>query len=259
MNRAVVIAALLLSASALAVALLRPALFGTSALESERRADDQASPRGAAVGYDADDAESRMAALERTVASLARRMTALESGRPAQAGAGTRPGAAAADDALAALRSDVDALLTGSAIDTEAGQKRFQQLVRVAQDELFAERMQEHEAERARERADRITRLAEEANLSAQQTQDLTRLLDDERDQRRALRDNVRAGDRPRAEVFAEFQAIEQKTDEGARKLLDDDQYTRYQAMRQEERPRGPWGGPRGSGGGPFGRGRGQR
>jgi hypothetical protein len=51
--------------------------------------------------------------------------------------------------------------------------------------------------------------------------------------------------------VVDQFQAIRQKTDDGARKLLDDDQYGKYQEMRQDERP--PWAGRGGGPGGPFG------
>lgn len=253
MNRIAIIAALLLSASALAVVALRPtpAVDRTPPAMASAASGERLS-RG--LGDEAEDGEARTVALERTVASLARRVAALESGRAA---AGTRPGGAIPADDLAALRSDVDALLTGAPLETEAGQKRFKQLVRNAQDELFAERMQEHEQERNQERAERLTRLAEEAHLSAQQTQDLGRLLDDERDQRRALRDQGRTEGQRRSELFAEFQAVEQRTDDGARKLLDDEQYARYQEMRQQERP--PWGGPGGPRGRSSGRGTGQR
>jgi len=240
MNRIAIVASVLFSVSALAVVVLRPSPAGDHALPA---ASGNGAPVARAVAGgddDGEDAESRVVALERTVASLTRRVTTLENGRVA---AGTRPGNALPSDDLTTLRSDVDALLAGNALDTEAGQKRFKQLVRTAQDELFAERMQEHQTEHDRERADRLTKLAEEARLSAQQTQDLTRLLDDEREQRRALRDQVQAGERPRREVFAEFQALGQKTDDGARKLLDDEQYTKYQEMRQSDRPRGPGGG----------------
>ena len=253
MNKILAVAAVVLSVASMGVALTRGGEQASAPAPAVERA---ARPE---AGAD----EARMAALEVEISRLMRRVDALE--RPSMPKPG-EPAAAMTTEQqskqLQALRSDVDALLTGEPTGTEEGRKRLKQVVRSIQDEVFTERNQERAAQRDQERADRVKKFVEEARLSSSQAQDLTKLLDDESKQRQALFDARRAGGPGAAPGAAaggagaqpsardQMRNLRQATDDGAKALLDAGQYTQYQAMRSEDRGGGGGRGPGGGGGG---------
>ena len=66
----------------------------------------------------------------------------------------------------------------------------------------------------------------------------MTKLLDEEAQQRKALSEVRRAGGGGAAPTASrdQMRALRQKTDEGAKTLLSAEQYTQFEAMRAEER-----------------------
>jgi len=191
-------------------------------------------PEAKADRTDRADDGDRWNSVEQTLANLVRRVEALERAPRTVA---ARPGepAAPADPEqrrkeLEALRSDVDALLTGEALGTEEGRKRFKELVREAQDEVFSERTRERVTAREEERAVRLKKFFEEARLSQTQQQDLSKLLDEEAAKRRTLQ-----GQRT-PQTREEMAQLRKQTDDAARRLLDNEQAKQYDQMRHEER-----------------------
>lgn len=185
--------------------------------------------------------ENKIAALEWTVSNLVDRVSALERSASAP-----RPEGAAPPEVdrrqLDALRSDVDALLTGEALGTDAGRQRLKEVVRSLQDEVFAERIRERAAAREQARAERLKRFVEEARLTSTQEQDIVRALEDEGRQRQAWMEARRAGQGQGRPGFGELRALRQRTDEAAQRILSPDQYVKYEEMRREERQdRGGW------------------
>ncbi len=224
MARILSIVAAVLSLAALVVAFTR----GPSEPEQDVRTERD----------DRDD--ERLAAMEQTLANLVRRMESLERmpvARPT-APTGVAPAATAPapeevaqqTKALEALRSDVDALLTGEALGTDEGRKRFKELVREAQDEVFAERAKERAATREQARAERLKKFFEAARLSSTQQQDVTKLLEDEANKRKALQGQ------PRNQTREQMTQIRKETNEAAQRVLDAEQLKQFEEMRREER-----------------------
>ncbi|MBI5542781.1 MAG: hypothetical protein HY901_02755 [Deltaproteobacteria bacterium] len=255
MAKALGIAAVVLSAAALVVALSRSAGGAPEAM-ANGQAREQIADQNEGSGVD----DARLLSVEMELSRLARRVELLE--RAPAAPAGGAPTAAAAMTSeeevkqLKALRSDVDALLTGEPLGTEEGRKRLKEVVRSIQEEAFQDRV----AQRDQARVERIKRFVEEARLSSTQGQDLTRLLDEETKQRQALWEERRSagqsdvpGGQPR--VREQLRALREKTDESAKNLLSADQFTQYKTMRSEDRGEqrggGHGGGRRGGGASP--------
>ena len=231
MSKALPMAAIALSVISLAVSLTR----------GPEQAGEPTAPQPVVENADKpepDAQEAQLVSVEMELTRLMRRVEALERAGVARPG---EPAAAMTTEAqakqLQALRGDVDALLTGEPTQTEEGRKRLKEVVRSIQDEVFADRAQERAAQREQGRAERFKKLIEEARLSSTQAQDLTRLLDDEAAQRRALMEARRsAGGGAAAGRRDQLRTLRQRTDEGAKSLLSEEQYGQYQAMREEER-----------------------
>lgn len=231
MNKAMAIVSVVLSVAALGVALFRPSPGPTV----------EPAHLGALEPSPTDDA--RLVSLEMAVERLQRRVDLLERA-PAAAAAPVAPDAPMTTEQvrreLAALRTEVDALATGEPIGTEDGKKRLKEVVRSLQDEMFAERAREHVNSMEQNRSDRIKKFVEEARLSPTQAQDLTNILADEQNKRRDLWDQRRGGTLA-ADPREAMRTLRQKTDEAAKGLLSEDQFSQYQTMRREERGgRGP-------------------
>ncbi len=254
MNKGLGIAALALSAVALVVSLTRDGGAAPEPAPAEPATDR---PDRAEVAAQDD---GRLSSLEMELSRLMKRVDTLERaglprpGEPAQAMTTEQQA-----QQLQALRADVDALLTGEPLGTEEGRKRLKEVLRSVQDEMFADRAQQREAQQAQGRADRVRRFVEEARLSATQAQDLTRLLDDEAEKRRSLWDARRGanaaggqpgGVSPGQQMRDQMRALRAATDASAKSILGADQYTQYEAMRSEERGGGRGGGGFGGGGG---------
>lgn len=232
MNRILPISALVLALVALGAALLR----SPQPEDASARVSTETSDGPEVAPLDLAERDEKIAALESTVASLVRRIAQLEKAKGAEPGEAVAVGSRERQQ-LEALRGDVDALLTGEAVDTEKGRQRLKEVVHSIQDELFAERIQEREAARESARTERLTKLVQEARLSATQESDLKALIEQETQQRTALREQRRSG-KPGdgRQARAEIRALRERTDEGARAFLDDEQFAKYQKMRKADR-----------------------
>jgi len=225
--------------AALAVAALALVLYQRGEIRRlEARLDDGApaaeqatkSPRQpAAVHHDSADLARRVASLEQTMARLFRVVLGARSGQAA---------AAAPPQKVTDLREDVDALLTGAALDSEQGRKRLHQIVRKVQEDVQQEHRQRWHNMRDQMRAERLKQLAKDAGLNENQVTRLSTMLSGERDQRHAIMRAARAGEKPFPQAIVEVRALRQATDQKAKELLDDKQYAEYQKMR-ERRGRG--------------------
>ncbi|MGC4117530.1 MAG: hypothetical protein QM765_23820 [Myxococcales bacterium] len=248
MEKVLGIVAVALSALALGVSLTRGSGSAPEAPPPPPVADKSA--RAEPGGQD----DGRLNSLEFELSRLMKRVDTLERAGVARPG---DPAVALSPDQqakqLQALRSDVDSLLTGEPLGTEEGRKRLKEVVRAVQDEMFADRTQQREAQQEQERTDRLKKFIEAARLTATQAQDLTKLMDDEAAQRKALWDARRqagaAGPQPGMgtgqQVREQMRSLRQTTDNGVKALLSAEQFTQYEAMRSEERGsgRGPGGG----------------
>ena len=195
MKRALTIVPIVLSAAALAVALLwRPA---TSA-PTRRPRVARPEPADPAQGPPARPApgDDETAELSWRITGLTRRLDALEkrvsSGGAGAGGASGGAGSASAPE-LADLRSDIDALLTGQAMETETGRARVKEIFRSVQDEVFAERAQERMAQREQAQAERFKAFVTSARLSGAQEQQLAAAMKAEQDKRTELMEKLRA------------------------------------------------------------------
>ena len=262
MKRALTIVPIVLSAAALAVALLwRPA----ASAPTRRPRGERPAPSDPAQGPPARlPADDETAELSWRLTGLSRRLDALEK-RLASGGApagGTSSGGAGVPE-LADLRSDIDALLTGQAMETETGRARVKEIFRSVQDEVFAERAQERLAQREQAQAERFKAFVTSARLSAAQEQQLAAAMKAEQDKRTELMEKLRAAGPGQGgrQGFEEMRALRQSTDEAAQKILSEEQFTAYQELRQQGRGRGPGGpgGGFGGAGGPTGGGGGGR
>jgi len=179
--------------------------------------------------------ERRVAALEQTVSRLFKMLIAKAQGASREGGA-----APATPADLAALREDVDALLTGEALETDQGRKRLHEVIRQAQEEAWQQRRQQWRQWRQQAQRGRLEELGEKARLNAAQVEQIGGMIEGERTQRRALVDQMRRGDKSFEQGRAELRALRQQTDQKVRELVDPAQYQAYEKMRAERR-----GGPR--------------
>ena len=256
MKRALTVVPIVLSAAALAVALLwRPAASAPTRRPRAPRPEPSEPTPGTPARLPADD---ETAELSWRITGLSRRLDALEkrvSGGGATA-AGSGAGSAGVPE-LADLRSDIDALLTGQAMESETGRARVKEIFRSVQDEVFAERAQERMAQREQAQAERFKAFVTSARLSAAQEQQLAAAMKAEQDKRTELMEKLRAAGPGQGgrQGFEEMRALRQSTDEAAKKILSEEQYSSYEELRQQGRggrgPGGPGGGFGGGGGGP--------
>jgi len=191
--------------------------------------------------------------MEWRVANLVRRLDVLEKARGAVPGGGASatPGGGADPRAVESLRDDVDALLTGQALETPRGRERMKEVFKSLQEEVAAERMQERMAAREQRLAERFDRFVSDAKLTANQEQQLRAALDAEAKLRQSFLESRDGGARP---PFEDMRAARQKTRETAKAVLSEEQLESFTAMRSEER-----GGLGGLGGGGPGGGGGRR
>lgn len=214
-----------------------------------------------------EELEGRVAALEWVISGLSRRLETVEtmaSRQPFQQ-VTAQPQQAAplpgdVGQRIQRLEKDIEALFAASVLDTEHGRERAKEALRDLQNELAMDRMREREQVMAQARQERFQRFAQEARLTSVQQQRLQSVLDTEQNERRALFERMQAGGGDRGAIGREMMALREKTDAEARKILSDEEYQQYQAMRREEFGRGRGqGAGRGQGGGQGqGAGRGQ-
>ena len=210
-----------------------------------------------------EELEGRVTALEWVISGLSRRLETVEtmaSRQPmpqmvAQQQAAPIPGDVG--QRIQRLEKDVEALFAASVLDTEHGRERAKEALRDLQNELAMDRMREREQVMAQARQERFQRFAQEARLTPVQQQRLQSVLDNEQNERRALFERMQAGGGNRSDIGREMMALRERTDAEARKILSDQEYEQYQAMRREEFGRRGGQGGRGQGGGQW-QGRGQ-
>jgi predicted ATP-binding protein involved in virulence len=223
---------------AIAVVLLQRA--DIRSLEARLAQQDRARPARSTASRTVEPAEATDRGLERRLNSLeqtvARMFQMVLSAGRGKAKSDTAPAGSAAQ--VNDLREDVDALLTGEALNTDQGRKQLHQIVRQVQEELHQERREQWRKMRDQMHKDRLNRLAKEAGLSTNQVERLSSLMDGERTQRRTLMRAARRGEIPFSQVRDGMRTLRQTTDQQAREFLSSSQYTAFEKMRQE----GGWG-----------------
>jgi len=179
--------------------------------------------------------ERRVAALEQTISRLFRMVVGQQGAtRAAAAGEGDKQGAA--PEQVAALREDVDALLTGEALATDKGRERLHDIIRQAQQKQWETWRNRRVEMRKQALRSRLRELADKTAIPADKLETLTTTLDAERDQQRAIFRGLRQGQKTVDQARAEARALRQSTDQQAKQLLDDKQFAEYEKMRQQGR-----------------------
>ncbi|MCB9731675.1 MAG: hypothetical protein H6745_03460 [Deltaproteobacteria bacterium] len=187
--------------------------------------------------------DDRVAALLARVDALERKQATMPVVRPHAVGEGAAPEAVADD--VAALRADVDTLLTGDNFDSDDTKKKLMGIV----EEAVAARRQKFEQAREEATRQRVLDLAAELGLDEKRAASLSDLAVELRGTRRDVMDRVRSGELDMREARAEAQARQETIRTQVKDLLTDAQYTRFEEE-FPERGGGRWG--RGGGGGDW-------
>ncbi|MBI5547067.1 MAG: hypothetical protein HY901_24570 [Deltaproteobacteria bacterium] len=163
--------------------------------------------------------EERLRSMELMISNLVRR-AGDSSGAPTP----EATGASVSDEELrkqvAVLRSEVDSLLYAERAGGDGGPQRMRH---DASDERMRERFVVAEGARAK----RLEKLVEDARLSPTQKQQLSALLETEARQRQKLGEP--------GPTTTQSRELHEKIDGEVRRLLDGEQYAKYQRMRKEE------------------------
>lgn len=181
--------------------------------------------------------EARLAAAEREVraTSVLARAASVRPGEVSGAPVDGDDGLLSLADELAALRTDVDALLTGRGLESPEAKAAL----KAALEEARSQAREERRERRAAAEAAWLDRFAEEAGLSEAQHEAVRALLDADRETRRSLWAAVREGDKTRDEVRQERRAMREQTDARLAEILDAEQLEAFNETRRG--PRG-WG-----------------
>ncbi|MEQ8280018.1 MAG: hypothetical protein RMA76_42745 [Deltaproteobacteria bacterium] len=219
-----------LGAAALVVSLTRP---------EPRAHPEPAEPRAAEVDRTDD---GRVQALEHQVRTLAARVSALERRTlPTTAVAEAPEGEVAKE--IETLREDVDAVLAYQPLDTEAGRKRLETIVRGVQDDVFRERGKQMRERFERREDERFQSFVEDHSLDSSQTQVLRQAIDAEREKLHALFERE-AGDGPPDfdKIRPALEAARDATKQRAAEVLDATQLEAFEEIRRfgPGRGRGP-------------------
>jgi len=206
MKSLILIGVLVVAALAAGLVMLgRPSATPAPTAEADAEA---ALPAPAASG----NPEARIAALERTVAALQRRVQALEGGGAPAAATTTAP-------------------------------PEIKDAVRAANEELRAEQRAEREqrreemmARRAEERAEAWRKFTADAQLDATTATRIRALLDEEETKRRELFDRMRESGGDPGDLRNEARNLREHTDAEAAKLLNEAQRVKYHEMRDDDR-----------------------
>ncbi|WP_426751069.1 hypothetical protein [Myxococcus sp. Y35] len=256
MNKLASIAALVLAATALVVALWSP----REPVQAPPPAPPPEQPTSAAADVIA--LERRVKALEDTAIGLSRRLMEVEK-RPTVTADGkvvTSPAPASLAAEVEQLRSEVQGMVAGEALNSEGGRDFLKDMVRNVQDEMRDEqraerqqRWQQAQVQQQAQQQERVRQFITDARLNYNQEQTLTRRLEAESTKRQALMEEVRAGTKSMRDVRQALRAETQQTDQEMNAILDESQRAQYQTLRRGDRR---FGGP--PGGRTGGQGRGQ-
>lgn len=179
------------------------------------------------------DLRRRMAQLEQTVARVFRMLLSAGRSGPAKGGK-----AQDLEDSVDTIREDVDALLTGEALNTRKGRKQLYRIVRRAQQEAWAERRRHWRQFRSEMFKQRMKKFADGAGLTERQYQDVMDTLNQARTKRRALFREVREGRKTHAQAVEERGRQRKETDKKLKSVMDQKQYEQYRKMRSRRRRR---------------------
>lgn len=240
MNRALLIACFAMSAIALALSLV------------PRDAPPPA-PVAAGGGVTMDDVdilERRLDALEDANRDLLNRLVQLQRGQAAAGSMGFPADAgvsAAVQAELVQLRNEVHGMVAGEALHSEGGKQWLKETLRELEAEDRRERTQQQlarAAARSEEQKAEWKKFITDAHLNYAQEQTLTKALDAESARRKALMDEVAAGTKDFRDVMRETRDVRRETDKTVKAGLDEAQSKQYEQLRREQnRPRGDWGG----------------
>ncbi|MFH1811508.1 MAG: hypothetical protein ABIJ09_22400 [Pseudomonadota bacterium] len=186
----------------------------------------------------------RVQALESRMAQLQTRMARRELGQGALPK--TARHAPTGDNAEGVDPESV--LLDALDSDNPEVRERIKDVVAEEQRRLHEEHFEERRQRWAERSREQVTQLAKDHNLSEEQTSQLNAHLDQEREQIRSLFEQGR-GELGFRGMREQMQALRATTDKAVKEVLDEDQYTGYQKMREEQGPR--FGGRGWGGGGP--------
>lgn len=194
-------------------------------------------PAKAETGYDDSDLKGRLFKLEQTVARIFGMILNGQKGTVRKADPrdlGNR---------VANLRDDVDALLTGEALDTADGRKRLHKIVRQAQQKAHAERRQRRQAFHRQMIEHRMKEFADSTGVSERQAQEAMGILDQLREQRRSLFDAMRQGQKTYGETMTELRNARKEAEQKLGGILDEQQLDQFkQTFLSRGRGRGGFG-----------------
>lgn len=176
----------------------------------------------------------RLRALEGEVARLRRVSGQAEVVRGGESNSASAQ-AEAVEAAAPALAPRQEAVLSVLESEDPGVRGRLRELFREENERLREERMNDRRDRWEAEALDRFATFSQEAKLTARQSRELEPALERERDQLFELSRSRRRGEVTREDFAAQRQAIREETDEKARAVLDSEQVTKYQAMREEE------------------------
>lgn len=187
-----------------------------------------------------DDQSDKIAKLMKRIAGLERHLVTLASIRSNNSK--NVPAAPAGDinTELKRLRTDVDAVLTDEALNTEEGQQRLQEILKKTREKARQERRERNKKLFDYVRRDALDRLAEDAGISKENTDKVDNFLKDEMSEARDLRRQFRDGKIEPAEMFKKLNELREKTDNQVKDILEGDAYKKYSEMRDQFR--GPFG-----------------
>ncbi|MBU1219012.1 hypothetical protein KKF34_02015 [Myxococcota bacterium] len=188
-----------------------------------------------------DDYSEKIARLMKRIAGLERHIVTLASIR-ANNNNKNAPASPAGDinTELKRLRTDVDAVLTDEALNTEEGQNRLQEILKKTREKAREERRERNKKLFDYMRRDALDRLAEDAGISKENTDKVDNFLKDEMSEARDLRRQFRDGKIEPADMFKKLNELRAKTDTQVKDILDGDAYKKYTEMRDQFR--GPFG-----------------
>lgn len=190
-----------------------------------------ASPRSAGDTSELRPLERRLSTLEQTVARIFQLQ--LSGGKEDDKRASATPREL---EEVGLLREDVDALLTGAALDSETGRAQLHQIVQKAQEEFQEQRHEQRRKFNELRLKEQLERLAKEAGINTHQVERLTAMKSEERTRRHDLFRAARRGEIPMEQAMAKRKELRQQTDQQIRELLSEEQYQAYDKTRRERR-----------------------
>ena len=190
------------------------------------------------VSDSSDVLEKRLKALDRRVTMAMSRIAALgkERRRPATKTDAALP--SVLSDEVAALREDVDALLTGGGLDSREARDKVKTLIDKTREKARAERRERRNEFRSARREEWLTEFSSSAGLDGEQQEAVKTIMARQDEVRQKLRETVRNGDKSFSEMREAMRVARKATEDELREVLDEEQFAAYQKNRAERRER---------------------